>query len=368
MISTGLQTFKKYKVSVKKLLILVDNKSDFQISKPDFKNFRSMDVDRIRNYFITKGFIVQVKKFYELDLAEDFKGIYILYQTSEAPGSFYKRYIEDLIFHLEKVGAVVLPCYEYLKAHHNKIYMELLRSRFKDNTLKTVKSRCFGSWEDAMNFQPGFPVVIKQASSSGGAGVFLARNGNDYRKYIKRAGRIITSRNAKDLLISYLKIITKKFIKFLNPSKSGFVEYDTTPISNPLIVQEFIDGLNGDFKVLVFDSKFYTMFRKNRDNDFRASGSGRFYEVLQEEQEGLLDFARRITFEIDFPIIGMDIGFDGKRYHLLEYQMIHYGTSALQRSKFWYEHHEGKWVRFDGESNLEEEFSRSIYNFLKSTG
>ena len=64
MISTGLQTFKKYKVSVKKLLILVDNKSDFQISKLDFKNFRSMDVDRIRNYFITKGFIVQVKKIY----------------------------------------------------------------------------------------------------------------------------------------------------------------------------------------------------------------------------------------------------------------------------------------------------------------
>ena len=355
-------------MSLKKLIILVDNKSDFQISKPDFKNFRSMDVDRIKNYFITKGFIVDVKKFYELDLAEDVKGIYILYQTSEAPGSFYKRYIEDLIFHLEKEGAVVLPCYEYLKAHHNKVFMELLRARFKDNSLKTVKSRCFGSWEDALNFQPGFPVVIKQASSSGAAGVFLARNGNDYRKYVKRAGRIITSRNAADLFINFVKIVVKKFIKFLYSSKSGYVEYDTTPISNPLIVQKFIDGLNGDFKVLVFDRKFYTLFRKNRKNDFRASGSGRFYDVLQEEQEGLLDFARRITVEIDFPIIGMDIGFDGKLYHLLEFQMIHLGPTTLQRSTFWHEYHEGKWVRFDGESNLEEEFSRSIYNFLKSTG
>jgi glutathione synthase/RimK-type ligase-like ATP-grasp enzyme len=354
-------------MSLKKLIILVDNKSGFQISKPDFKNFRSMDVSRIKNYFTVKGFAVEVKKFYELDMTQDFKGTCILYQTSEAPGSFYKRYIEDLIFHLEKEGAVVLPGYEYLKAHHNKVFMELLRTRFRDDTLKTVKSRCFGSWEDALNFKPGFPVVIKRASSSGGAGVFLARNGNDYIKYVKRAGRIVTSRNAADLLTGYFKIAVKKFIKFLYPSKSGFVEYDTTPVSNPLIVQEFIDGLSGDYKVLVFDSKFYTMFRKNRDNDFRASGSGKFYEVMQEEQEGLLDFARRITFEIDFPVIGMDIGFDGKNYHLLEYQMIHFGTSALQRSKFWHEYHDGKWLRFNGESNLEEEFSRSIYNFLKST-
>ena len=323
-----------------------------------------MDVDKIKRYFIAKEYSVVIKKFYELDLTGDFNGNYILYQTSEAPGSFYKRYIEDLIFHLEKLGAVVLPGYEYLKAHHNKIFMELMRARFADDSLKTIKSKCFGSWIEALNFQPDFPVVIKQASGSGGAGVFLARNRNEYNKYIKRAGSIITSRSVADLFIYNFKNVVKNIIKYLYPSKSIYIKYDTTPISNSVIVQTFIDGLSGDFKVLVFGRKFYTMFRKNRNNDFRASGSGKFYEVPEKEQEGLLNFARKITSEIDFPILGMDIGFDGKGYHLLEFQMIHHGSSALQRSKFWYEYHDGKWVRFDGISDLEEELSRSIYDFI----
>jgi glutathione synthase/RimK-type ligase-like ATP-grasp enzyme len=350
--------------SLRKLIILVDNKSEFQISKPDFKYFRSMEVDKIKRFFTAKDFNVVIKKFYELDLTEDFSGNYVLYQTSEAPGSFYKRYIEDLIFHLEKQGAIVLPGYEYLKAHHNKIFMEMMRIRFSDDTLKTVKSRCFGSWVDAQNYQPEFPVVIKQSSSSGGAGVFLARDRSEYNKYLRLAGNVITSQRVTDLFIDFFKILFKKITKYLYPSRSKYVKYDTTPVSNPVIVQTFINGLSGDFKVLVFDRKFYAMYRKNRDNDFRASGSGKFYEVPEKEQEGLLDFARKITLEIDFPIIGMDIGFDGKEYHLLEFQMIHHGTSALQRSKFWHEYRNGKWVRIDGISDLEEEFSRSIYNFL----
>lgn len=351
---------------MKKLIILIDNKSDFQISKPDYKNFRSMDIDKIKKFFNSKDYDVVIKKFHELDLNDDFGGNYILYQTSEAPGSFYKRYIEDLIFHLAKKGAIVLPGYEYLKAHHNKIFMELMRSRFKDDSLKTVKSKCFGSWEDALNIQPDYPVVIKQSASSGGAGVFLARNSNDYKKYIKRAGRILTSRNIADLFINNQKIFIKKIIKYLYPSRSRYVEYDTSPISNSLIVQTFIDGLKGDYKVLIFDRKYYMMYRKNKENDFRASGSGKFYEVPQKEQEGLLEFAGKIRSEIDFPIIGMDIGFDGTKYHLLEFQMIHPGTSALQRSKFWHEYLDGKWVRFDGFSDLEEEFSRSVYNFINN--
>jgi hypothetical protein len=64
----------------------------------------------------------------------------------------------------------------------------------------------------------------------------------------------------------------------------------------------------------------------------------------------------------------MDIGFDGQRYHLLEFQMIHHGTSALQRSKFWHEYQQGKWVRIDGTSDLEEEFSEAINNFINDKG
>jgi glutathione synthase/RimK-type ligase-like ATP-grasp enzyme len=351
---------------MKRLIILTDEDSEFFVSKADFKNFTSMDVDKIINYFIAKNFNVSVFKFSELDLSQDYRGVYTLYQTSEAAGGFYKRYIEDLIYFLEKQGAIVIPKHELLKEHHNKIFMELMRSRFADKSLKTIKSTCYGSYVDAKNYNSYFPVVIKRVSSSGGAGVFLAKNRKEYIKKIKKAGNVLVASGLIDFYIEYFKIVVKKLIKYFSPSKSKYLRYNTTPLSTPIVVQNFIEGLIGDYKVLIFGEKYYSMFRKNRDNDFRASGSGRFYEVPENEQEGLLNFAKKITAEIDFPIFGIDIGFDGKEYHLLEFQMIDLGTSALQRSKFWYEFQERKWTKHEGLSNLEEEFSGAIYEYINS--
>jgi len=347
-----------------RLLILTDEQSAFLVSKADLRNFTLMDVESICSLFKEKNYDLSVCKFSELDLTKSYNGYFILYQTSEAPGGFYKRYIEDIVYHLEKQGAVVLPRFEYLKAHHNKVYMELLRSDFSDESLKSVKSYCFGSWVDARRYSGTFPVVIKQASGSAGKGVYLARNKREYLKKTKKAARILISSVLTDMIITYTRNLAKKTIKLIYPSRSGYVAYDTEPISNSLIVQDFISGLSGDYKVLFFGGRFYCMYRKNRNNDFRASGSGRFSEVPGEEHAGLLEYARRVTLEIDFPVIGMDIGFDGDSYHLIEFQIIDIGTSALQRSKFWHEYNNGQWCRYDGTSILEEEFVRAIDGFI----
>lgn len=350
---------------MKKLIILTDEYSEFLVSKADFMNYTSMDINKIKTFFLKANYNVSISKFSELDLGESYEGVFILYQTSEAPGSFYKRYIEDLIYFLERQGAVVLPKHEFLKAHHDKIFMEFLRSGFVDESLKIIKSKCFGSWVDAKNYNPGFPVVIKQSSSSGAAGVFLAKNMKEYRRYIKKAGNVIVASGLADLLITYLKNAVKKMIKYIYPSKSRYFTYNTDPVSSSLIVQNFVPGLSGDYKVLFFGGKYYCLYRKNRDNDFRASGSGMFYDVPEEDHEGLLNFAQKLTHEIDFPILGIDIGFDGMKYHLIEFQMIHLGPSTLQRSTFWHECHDGKWIRYEGPSDLEEEFSRAIIDYIE---
>jgi len=349
-----------------KLILLTDEDSEFLIAKSDLMHFTSMNVDRIKSFFLSQNYSVDIYKFSALDLNRNFKGVFILYQTSEAPGSFYKRYIEDLVYFLEKQGAIVLPNHELLKAHHNKIFMELLRMKFTDNCLKTISSHCYGSWIDAMNYDSEFPVVIKQSSSSGGAGVFLAKNKDEYNKYIKKAGQILISSSYSDFFSSISKKVVKKTIKYFTPEKSRYLSYNTTPVSTSLVIQSFIKGLSGDFKVLIFGKKYYSMYRKNREHDFRASGSGQFFPVQDDMHEGLLTFARRIKAEIDFPIFGLDVGFDGKNYHLFEFQVIHLGTSALHRSKFWHEYRDGNWIKFEGQSNLEEEFSRSVNDYINS--
>jgi glutathione synthase/RimK-type ligase-like ATP-grasp enzyme len=349
---------------MKRLIILIDEDSEFLVSKADLKNFTSMDIDRIKNNFISMGFAVSVFKFSEFDLNEDYHGVYILYQTSEADGGFYKRYIEDLIYFLEKQGAFVLPKHELLKAHHDKVFMELLRLKFSDNSLKTIKSWCYGSWRDAKNYNSQFPVVVKRISTTSGKGVFLANNRTQYLKRIKEAGKVIMALDIMDLFVLRLKKIAKKVLKFIYPYRAKYVKYNTTPLSYPIVVQNFINGLSGDYKVLIFGRKYYSMYRKNRENDFRASGSGQFYEVPYNDQVPLLTFARKITAEIDFPIFGIDIGFDGKEYHLLEFQMIQIGTSAIQRAKFWYEFNDGKWNKHEGQSSLEDEFTRAIDDYI----
>jgi glutathione synthase/RimK-type ligase-like ATP-grasp enzyme len=351
---------------MKRLIILTDESQQFLISKANLRYFTSMDITKIKEYFIKRDYEVVIQKFSELDLSKEYKDVCIIYQTSEAPGAFYKRYIEDLIYILEKKGAVALPCYSLLKAHHNKVFMELMRAGFIDPDLKTIKSICFGSWTDARNYNSAFPVVIKQASNSGGAGVFLARNKKEYDRKVKKAGEVLIANSLQALFTDFIKSSAKKVILRIYPEKSKeIVKYDVRPVSTSLIVQNFIPGLSGDYKVLFFGGKYYMMYRKNRENDFRASGSGQFFPVPEQDHEGLLNFARKLTSEIDFPIIGMDIGFDGSNYHMIEFQVVHIGTSALHRSKYWHEFQNGRWVRYDGLSDLEEEFSRAVCSFVE---
>jgi glutathione synthase/RimK-type ligase-like ATP-grasp enzyme len=352
---------------MRRLVILTDEDSDFLISISDFKNYTSMDISKIKTYFTERDFFVEVLKFSELDLKNDYRGVYFLYQTAETPGSFYKHYIEDLIYFLEKQGAFVMPKHELLKAHHNKVFMEMMRFKFSDESLKTITSRCYGSWVDARNYDDSFPVVVKQSSGSGSEGVYLAKDKREFNIIVKKAGQVLIASGTFNLIIDFLKKSVKRVIKFFNPSKAKYIQYDTRPVSRSVIVQNFIEGLDNDCKVLVFGRKYYARYRKVRPNDFRASGSGISFDVPDEDFEGLLNFARKLAGEIDFPIIGMDLGFDGKQYHLFEFQMIHLGPYLLHKSRFWHEFHDGKWVRFDGASDLEEEFSRTIYEHILSS-
>lgn len=350
---------------MKHLIILLDEDNNFLISLKNLKVYQTMNVDLLNENFAQRGYKVEVLRFCELDLSTDFAGKYIIYQTSEAEGSFYKRYIEDVVFYLERNGAIVLPKYEYLKAHHNKGYMELLKNTFNDQTLKTIKTKYYGSSMIPFRQLTELPFVIKQISGSGSDGVYLVRNEKEYREALTRVSNTVIGNNVSQIIINRIKNQIKQLVKLVNKKYTRRIP---PPIYRPFIVQTFIKGLGGDYKVLYFGGKYYTLYRKNRENDFRASGGGRLFVVPENEQEALLHFARRLVGEIDFPIIGMDIGFDGNRFHLIEFQMIHLGPYTLQASDFWHEFIDNNWVRFDGKSNLEEEFSRSIFNYIESIG
>ena len=114
----------------RELYILTDGYGDFLVSMEDLVHVTSMDVPKMKKLFEKNGFAVRVSPFGELDLNQDYREKYVLYQSSEKKGPFYKRYIEDVVYGLERRGAIPLPPFEHLKAHHNKCYMEMMRGCF----------------------------------------------------------------------------------------------------------------------------------------------------------------------------------------------------------------------------------------------
>lgn len=335
------------------ILLLVDDEYNFQLSIDKNHEYHSMNLYKLCKYFKKFGWIIKIIKFKDLDLEQNFKNKFILYQSSERQGGFYKSYIEDIIYYLENRGAIVLPKYEYLKAHHNKVYMELLRKSFKNDDLKTIRSWVFGSLNDALSLNPKFPVVLKTAAGAGSYGVRLARNEKEYKKVVKELSKVYYYESLYDMG----KYVIKKIIfpRIMKTHKK---------VERKFIVQTFVNNLKGDYKVLYYGGKYYTLYRKNRNNDFRASGSGKLFPVSDEENIPLLNFAKKLVKEIDFPIIGMDIGFDGEKYHLLEFQMTHLGPYTLQFSNYYFIKDGKDWKKIEEKSDLEYEFVRSIVEFI----
>jgi glutathione synthase/RimK-type ligase-like ATP-grasp enzyme len=344
-----------------RLLILTDYRGWFWVSVEDLKNYTSMNLQKLKDLFVGYGFEVEILKFSELDYNRDYNGYFVIYQTSEDVGSFYKDYIEDILLFLEDSGAILIPNFKYFRAHHNKNYMEMLRYQFKNTELKTIKSSFYGNGMDSLKEIDNYPVVIKAAEGAGSRYVLGAHTKKELSNAIKKLSGVFLVndfKTAKDFIINY--ICGSLFGKVQGKYRSY------TFYRKKLVVQNMIEGLSGDYKVLYYGGKYYTLYRKNRENDFRASGGGRLSQMSVEESERILGFARLVVDEIDAPIIGIDMAFDGKDYHLIEFQMIHHGPYTLQASDGWYEYKEGGWKHYEGKSNLETEFARSVTEFIKN--
>jgi len=318
------------------IIILLDYKGEFQCSISDLKNYTSMDLNKVVRYLKELGHSVEVMGFKDIDLSKSYKGKFVLYHSSEDPGLFYKSYIEDICLFLKFKGAILIPKFEYLRAHHNKAFMEMLRYTFQNKELKTIKSRIFGTYEDSIKEKIEFPCVIKSSEGAGGIRVGLVLDRKQFPYMSKKMSRVIYGQNI-------MSILKNEIYRILNNNSRIYTKY-----RNKFLVQTFIPGLLGDAKVLYFGGKYFLLGRKTRLNDFRASGSGRFYQISGKEANDILSLSRLLVLELGEEIVGADIGHDGEKAHLFEYQVgVFIGPYAMQCSKYWYEYDDirGGWLK-----------------------
>lgn len=341
--------------SKKNIFVLIDYKGYFG-SKQKSSIYRGgMDVNRLITLFINYGYSASTSRFSEINIDElKFQKPIILYTSSEDNNGLYKSFIEDIIFNLNNLGLHVIPSFSMLRAHNNKVAMEMLRDRSDLGLIKTIKSHFFGTLQELISKSGKliYPVVIKPSSGAMSRGVAKANNPDELIRYAKKVSRSFD--------------IKHDFKELLRKIKYGSGYHKESFFRSKFIVQNFIPGLENDWKVLVYGNKCFVLYRGNRDGDFRASGSGKFI-FRKDLPDGMLDFAFEIKNHFKVPNISLDIGFDGNIFHLIEFQFLYFGTTTIEKSPFWFEKYDNSWKLIEGQSELEKVYVESIVEFLNKS-
>lgn len=339
---------------MKKIIILTDYKNRFGSKQKTILYRDGMDLKLIDQLFSQRNYNVSVVELSKINIRQLLEeDAIVLYTSSEDRNSLYKSYIEDIVFSLESAGMFVVPAYKFLKAHNNKVFMELLRETNDKIGLNTIQSKCFGTVEELESIagQLSYPVVIKKASGAMSRGVEKA---NTPYELVSKAKKISKSFHLQHDLKEILRKI-KYRDKYIRESF----------YRNKFIVQNLVHGLNNDWKVLVYGNKIYVLYRGVRKNDFRASGSGKI-EFRETIPDGILDFALNIREYFDIPDVSLDIGYDGENFHLIEFQFVYYGTTTLEKAPHYYIKDDNKWILVREKSNLEETYVTSMIEYINS--
>lgn len=336
-----------------RIFLLTDYRGQFYSSTKQ----RGIGVDLVRlaEYFKKLNFDLVVMPFSEVDLrTQNYKNEWVLYQSSEDPDLFYRSYIEDIILGLFLQGARLIPDIYKFRAHHNKHFMEILRDVFDMPEIKNIKSDRYGTYEDYLDnidkFKNG-SYVLKSSNTSKSRGVFLLKNIKDKLTIPKKISHTFSLRNIR---YYFERLRTGKKPLYISNNRKKF------------IIQPYINSLRGDYRVVVYGDKFYILYRSNRKNDFRASGSMMFnYEI--ELPPNLLNFAKKIFDGFNVPYIALDIGVSGDNFFIFEFQFLSFGQYTLEKSKFFYRLEDKDWIKVFEEPDLEREISISVMKFINKS-
>jgi len=338
---------------MEQIFLLTDYRNQFYSSTKH--RGASIDLERLRNDLAKLEFELIVRPFSKVDFCtQNYKDKWVLYQSSEDPGLFYKSYIDDILLGLSLQGAKLIPDFAKFRAHHNKHFMEIMRDLHTSPAIKNIQAERYGTYED---YQKDFEriksksFVLKSSNTSKSRGVYLLRNIKQKLKFPKKVSGTPSLQNAR-YLMERLRTGNKPLHISNNRQK--------------FILQPYINGLQGDFRIVVYADKYYVLYRSNRPNDFRASGSMIFNHDTQLPK-GLLDYAKGVFESFKVPFMALDIGVKEDEFFLFEFQFISFGQYALEKSRFYYFFEDGIWQKKPEEPDLEREIAMSVAKFIKKT-
>jgi len=323
-------------------------------SKQKSKTYRSgFDIEKSIEIFHKHNCQVKVFNFTNaLELLKEKDTYFILYTSSEDKGGHYKSFIEDSIHLLSLSHHICIPEYIFLRAHNNKVFMEMLRTHFDFKDKNVFKSKFAATKKEISSLNIEFPSVIKGPDGALSKTVIKADNVNAvYRFFSSIAPKL----EFKHKLREYLRRIRHRN------------NYDPEELKRgKIVIQDFMPDIKFDWKVLVYNDMIFALKRQNRKNDFRASGSG-IYAYSENVPENILNLAFETRKKLNVPHLSLDIAETMNELIIFEFQAIYFGTKTIENSPFHFVKEQEKWLLKHTKVELEEIYVNSTMSFIKKS-
>ncbi|WP_313803789.1 hypothetical protein [Flavobacterium sp.] len=316
-----------------------------------------LDLDRIQA-ILQQDFGYSVQRFDFSEIAADYSLLpkdCVLFYTASYNDN-YQQYIKDVVYDLSQCrpDVVLLPDINQLYSFENKGYQELYKKRIG---IEKVHGIYYGDADDFPIETTIFPFVYKSLKGAMSSGVRLIKSKEEFESIAKS--------NKKLTLLERLRLYKKAKNQHKDKSLQPIRKYSEVNFSkffskrSAFVTQEFIPNLSCDYKVLVFGEKYYVLKRKVRDNDFKASGSGKF--EWTEPSEKLLAYAHEVTTKMGVWFNSLDIVETATFCALVEYQGIGFGPLTLIGSDSYFRKVGSGWQKTLESSNLEESYAQAIH-------
>lgn len=335
-----------------KIAIITDYLGRFG-SKQRSKSYRSgMNIEKMNELFLSQKCQVKFFDFTScLELLKETEPHFILYTSSEDIGEHYKSFIEDSIHLLSLSHHTCIPNFVFLRAHNNKVFMEMLRIHFKFEDVELFQSKFAATLKEINQLEISLPIVLKGPSGALSKNVKKALNYKEIPFYFNLLAPGVESKHR----------LKEKIRRWRHRSNYRPEEL----IRGKLVLQKFIPNIDFDWKVLVYYNQLFVLKRNNRKNDFRASGSGLF-SYTKDVPIKILDLAWNTREKLNVPHLSIDIAETQYGLGIFEFQAIYFGTKTLENSTFHFVKRNENYELIDTTVELENVFVKSCVDFIKN--
>jgi glutathione synthase/RimK-type ligase-like ATP-grasp enzyme len=254
---------------------------------------------------------------------------------------------KNVIFSLEHAGITVFPDFKTTWHFDDKVAQKYLLEAIK---APMVASYVFYDEIEALHWleEQKYPVVFKLKRGAGSSNVRLLHSFKESKSVVKRAFKngfepfkesrltLLNYRikNFKDGQGNFLGLL-KAFYRFVFPKFGQLGELHQRE-KGYVYFQDFIPNNLFDIRVVVVGNRAFALKRLVRDNDFRASGSGKIVYDKNQIDLRCIKIAFEVNNKLQTQSIAYDFVFDEQHNPLIIEISYGYAISAYDICEgFW---------------------------------